>query len=69
MNGGQRNEHYQVLLTDGQAAKLFELTGIEAYNLLYSLWDQVIGAEIDAGTDYEGMGCEITEGLGNGCKR
>jgi hypothetical protein len=61
MNGGQRKERYQVLLTDEQAAVLSGLPDSEAYNCFWSLWNQVVSAEIDAGTDYEGMGCEVTE--------
>jgi predicted ATP-dependent serine protease len=61
MNGGQRKVRYQVLLTDKQAAVLSRLPDSEAYNLFWSLWDQVVSVGIDAGTDYEGMGCEIME--------
>jgi len=62
MNGGQRKERYQVLLTDEQAATLSGLPDSEAYNLFWTLWDHIVSAEIDAGTDYEGMGCEIIRG-------
>jgi hypothetical protein len=60
MNGGQRKENYQVYLTNKQAAALTGLPGTEAYNLFWSLWDQVVSADVDAGTDYEGMGCEVS---------
>ncbi|OPY37542.1 MAG: hypothetical protein A4E35_01458 [Methanoregula sp. PtaU1.Bin051] len=59
MNGGQRKEKYHVYLTIKQAAALSRLPGTEAYNLFWSLWDHVISADVDAGTDYEGMGCEV----------
>jgi hypothetical protein len=61
MNGGQRKENYLVLLTDEQAVALLGLPNNEAYNRFWSLWDKVVVAEIDAGTDYEGMGCEVLE--------
>jgi DNA-directed RNA polymerase subunit RPC12/RpoP len=60
MNGGQRKENYQVFLTDEQAAVLSELPDSEAYNVFWSLWDQVVAAEIDAGTDYNGINYEVT---------
>ena len=61
MNGGQRRERYRMLLTDEQALALSMRCNSEAYNLLGSLWDQVINASVDAGCDYEGMGVEVTE--------
>ena len=59
MNGGQRRERYRMLLTDEQAELLSGLPNHEAFNLFRELWDQVIDASIDAGTDYEGMGVEV----------
>ena len=56
-----------MLLTDKQATAFSTLPDTEALNLFWSRWDQVITAEIDAGTDYEGMGCEITRDLEQGC--
>jgi len=50
-----------MLLTDKQATVFSTLPDLEAYNLFWSLWDQVVGASIDAGTDYEGMCCEVPE--------
>jgi hypothetical protein len=67
MNGGQRKESYRIMLTDEQTGMLSGLPGLEAFNLFWTLWDQVITADIDAGTDYEGMGCEITRDLEQGC--
>jgi hypothetical protein len=67
MNGGQREESYRIMLTDEQTGMLSGLPGHEAFNLFWTLWDQVITADIDAGTDYEGMGCEITRDLEQGC--
>jgi hypothetical protein len=48
-----------MLLTDEQAELLSGLPNHEAFNLFRELWDQVIDASIDAGTDYEGMGVEV----------
>jgi len=67
MNGGQRKERYRMLLTGEQARMLSGMPDHEAFNLFWSMWDQVITADIDAGTDYEGMGCEITRDLEQGC--
>ena len=60
MNGGQRKERYRMLLTGEQATAFSTLPDLEAYNLFWSLWDQVVDASIDAGTDYEGMCYEIS---------
>jgi hypothetical protein len=60
MNGGRRKEIYHMLLTDEQATAFSTLPGFEAYNFLWSLWDQVIDASVDAGTDYDGMCCEVS---------
>ncbi|MDP2796961.1 MAG: hypothetical protein Q8N94_05545 [Methanoregula sp.] len=59
MNGGQRKENYQIFLTEDQVTAFSALPDLEAYNSLWMLWDQVVDASVDAGTDYEGMGCEI----------
>ena len=67
MNGGQRKERYRMLLTAEQARMLSGMPDHEAFNLFWTMWDQVITADIDAGTDYEGMGCEITSDLEQGC--
>ena len=61
MNGGQRREFYRMLLSDDEAGAFLTLPSNEAYDLLFSLWDRVIGMTIDAGKDYEGMGVEVTE--------
>ena len=60
MNGGQRKEIYRMMLTDEQAQMLSGLPDREAYNLFWSLWGHVIDASIDAGTDYEGIGCDVS---------
>ena len=60
MNGGQRKERYRMLLTAEQARMLSGLPDQEAFNLFWTMWDQVIGASVDAGTDYEGMCCGVS---------
>jgi len=49
-----------MMLTDEQAQMLSGLPDREAYNLFWSLWGHVIDASIDAGTDYEGIGCDVS---------
>jgi len=61
MNGGQRREFYRMLLSDDEAGAFQTLLTVDAYNLLFSLWDRVIGVTIDAGCDYEGMGVEVKQ--------
>ena len=64
MNGGQRREFYRMLLSDEEAGAFQMLPNNEAYDLLFTLWDRVIGVTIDAGKDYEGIGVEVKkEGL------
>ena len=48
-------------LTSEQARMLSGMSDHEAFNLFWTLWDQVVGAYVDAGTDYEGMCVEVTE--------
>ena len=61
MNGGQRKERYRMLLTAEQARMLSGLADLEAFNLFWTMWDQVIDASVDAGTDYEGMCCGVSQ--------
>jgi hypothetical protein len=61
MNGGQRKERYRMLLTVEQARMLSGLPDHEAFNLFWTMWDQVVDAYVDAGTDYEGICCGVTE--------
>jgi hypothetical protein len=49
-----------MLLTAEQARMLSGLPDQEAFNLFWTMWDQVIGASVDAGTDYEGMCCGVS---------
>ena len=61
MNGGQRKDRYRMLLTAEKARIFSGLPDHEAFNLFWTMWDKVIDASVDAGTDYEGMCCEVTE--------
>ena len=60
MNGGQRKERYRMLLTGEQAGMLSGLPDHEAFNQFWTMWDQVVDASIDAGTDYEGICCGVS---------